>query len=185
MTLQGPTTTEKGKYRADYIWGASIVEVILKLTIELWELRNEEVHGKTNEQQQRRRKERLCIEVRALHAMKDKVRPSDSYLFHPDVEEYLEAATASTIANYIVSHRKYILGSVDKWAKKAADKTRSILNWFVPKLDGGIERLHKTQRDKFIHDAYNKKKRRKQKAVTCNLTQSSISAFVTLNQNLY
>ena len=72
--------------------------------------------------------------------------------------------------------------SVEKWARKSAKKTRSILNWFVPKLDGGLERIHKMQQDKFMHDAYNKMEQQKQKAVTCNLTQSSLSAYLTLTK---
>jgi len=40
------TKTSSGKVRMDYIWGASIVETCLRMMIDLWEMRNEEVHGK-------------------------------------------------------------------------------------------------------------------------------------------
>mmetsp|Transcript_18527 Transcript_18527/g.20383 ORF Transcript_18527/g.20383 Transcript_18527/m.20383 type:complete len:113 (+) Transcript_18527:118-456(+) len=43
---QGNTKTSSGKVRMDYIWGASIVETCLRMMIDLWEMRNEEVHGK-------------------------------------------------------------------------------------------------------------------------------------------
>ena len=44
--------TTNGTRREAYIWGASVVEVSTKSFIELWEQRNEEVHGKTEAQKQ-------------------------------------------------------------------------------------------------------------------------------------
>ena len=41
--------TANGTRRETYILGASVVEVSIKSFIELWEQRNEEVHGKTEE----------------------------------------------------------------------------------------------------------------------------------------
>jgi hypothetical protein len=46
------TTTTKIRKRHSSVWGASIVEVLLFQFIKLWELQNEEVHGKTEEQQE-------------------------------------------------------------------------------------------------------------------------------------
>ena len=37
--------TSSGRVRMDYILGASIVETCLQMMIDLWTLRNEEVHG--------------------------------------------------------------------------------------------------------------------------------------------
>ena len=60
-------TTSTGEVREECIWGASIVEVLLQMMIELWELRNEEVYGKEENEQQYKRKERAAKQVRALH----------------------------------------------------------------------------------------------------------------------
>ena len=46
LVNQGHTRTAKGRLRMDYIWGASIVETCLRMVIELWEMRKEEVYGK-------------------------------------------------------------------------------------------------------------------------------------------
>ena len=62
----------------DYIWGASIVETCLCMMIELWEMRNEEVHGKEAAAIEQKRKERAAITVRALHNLEEQARPSDS-----------------------------------------------------------------------------------------------------------
>ena len=46
-----------GQVQMDYIWGASIVETCFQVMIDLWEMRNEEVHGKEEITiQQKRRK---------------------------------------------------------------------------------------------------------------------------------
>ena len=78
------------------MWGALVVEVYIKNFIELWEQRNEEVHGKTEAQRQNRRLEKLCTEVRHLHTMRHLTRPSDGFIFHDDVDQFLEKATATT-----------------------------------------------------------------------------------------
>jgi hypothetical protein len=61
------TNTTTGRKRDSYIRGASIVQILLSQYIALWELRNEEVHGKTKEHQYRTRKERLKIEASRLN----------------------------------------------------------------------------------------------------------------------
>jgi hypothetical protein len=43
-------------------------------SVKLWELRNEEVHGKTEEQQKKTRKLKLCIELRRINNMRDTKR---------------------------------------------------------------------------------------------------------------
>ena len=47
----------------DYIWGASIVETCLRMMIDLWEMRNEEVHGKDKATKQQKRKDKAAIGV--------------------------------------------------------------------------------------------------------------------------
>ena len=43
---QSNTKTSVGRVRMDYIWGASIVETCLRMMIDLWEIRKEEVYSK-------------------------------------------------------------------------------------------------------------------------------------------
>jgi hypothetical protein len=73
-----------------------------KYFIKLWEQRNEEVHGKTTEQQETTRKTKLSIDARKLNNLKDKARPVDMGLFHADIKEFLDNSTAQTIATYII-----------------------------------------------------------------------------------
>ena len=53
------------------------VEISLKKFMELWEQRNQDVHGKTEAQQKSRRLQKLRIEIRKLHSLQDQTRPSD------------------------------------------------------------------------------------------------------------
>jgi hypothetical protein len=120
------TNTRK---RHSSVWGASIVEIMLSQFIKLWELRNEEVHSKTEEQQEMTRKMKLSIEVKQLNDMRDIARPSDVCLFHDDIEKYIEQSTAKTIAIFISSHRRAIVNSVRKYADKSLKGATSIINW--------------------------------------------------------
>ena len=47
----------------DYIWGASIVETCLQMMVDLWEIRNKEVHGKDKAMKQQKRKAKAAISV--------------------------------------------------------------------------------------------------------------------------
>ena len=60
---QGNTKTKTGQVQTDYIWGASIIETCLQMMIELWEIRNEEVHGKEVEVKQKKRKAKAASSV--------------------------------------------------------------------------------------------------------------------------
>ena len=68
----------------DYIWRASILETCLRMMIDLWEMRKEEVT------KQQKRKEIVAISVRDLHKLQETARPSDSMLFYQDVEKEIE-----------------------------------------------------------------------------------------------
>ena len=181
LTLQSESTTAtSNKKQESYIWGAAIVETTLTKFIDLWELRNEEVHGKTTEQQESIRKGKLRLEVSKLNSMKDKARPSDMCLFHDNEEEYIEASTAQTISTWVSSHRREILNSVKKWALQAAKGSTSILEWVrVSNTPEVIEGFHSRQRNRLINDG--RKKERRRKRPTAGLSrQSSISSYYTL-----
>jgi hypothetical protein len=174
------TTTKKPE---GYIWGASLVETTLKKFIDLWELRNEEVHGKTIEQQESTRKQKLRTEVKKLNSMKNKARPSDMCLFHENEEEYIEQSTATMIATWVSSHRRAILNSVKKWALTAAKGSTSILQWAkVSNEPEVIERFHSRQRNKLINDGRKKERRRNisTESTASTVRQSSISSYYTL-----
>ena len=87
LTHQGNTKTSTGRVRIDYIWGALIVETCLRMMIDLWEMRKEEVYGKEKVTKKQERKEKAAISVRDLHKLQEIACPSDSILFCQDVEK--------------------------------------------------------------------------------------------------
>ena len=97
--------------------------------IDLWETRNEEVHGKEEATKQQKRKDKAVITVRALHKLEKQARPSDSILFYSDVEEEIEHATAAKLEEFIAMKTRPIHNSVGEWAKQSTDKVKSIVDW--------------------------------------------------------
>ena len=181
LKLQGDVQLEDGKVRNDYIWGASILEVILGKTIALWKLRNEEVHGATEEIQETRRKHRLIDKVKQLNDNKDKARPADMGLFHADVDQYIEDSTARTLANYISSHSKAIKNSVAKWANQSEQGTRSIVGWIRglgERNNAALDRIQTIQRDKLLGDG--RKKERRRRNPKDDARQTPIERFLSL-----
>ena len=73
------------------------MEVILSEFIQLWEIRNKEVHGKTKERNETLRKKKLTIEKKRLNSMKNEARPGDQFLFHDNVNEFIEKSSAKRI----------------------------------------------------------------------------------------
>ena len=55
---QGNTKTSSGKVRMDYNWEESIVETCLQMMVDLWQMRNEKVHGIEETTKQQKRKDK-------------------------------------------------------------------------------------------------------------------------------
>jgi hypothetical protein len=122
--------------------------------IKLWEQRNEEVHGKTIEQQETTRKTKLSIDARKLNNLKDKARSLDMGLFHADIEEFLDNSIAQTIAAYFSSHRKAITNSVKKYTAASQAGVTSAVQWIRGWSNNNdiIEKMHVRQRKRFTRN---------------------------------
>ena len=99
------------------------------MMINLWELRNEDVHGKEEATKKQKRKAKAAISVRALHDLQDIARKSDAFLFYQNVEEAIEQATAVKLEGFIAIKTRPIHNSEQKWAKRAKSGVKSILGW--------------------------------------------------------
>ena len=87
--------------------------------IELWEIRNKEVHGKDEATKQLKKKANAAISVRALYNLQEQARPSNSFLFYPDVEEEIKHAIAAKLERFIAMKIRPIHNNVYKWADQA------------------------------------------------------------------
>lgn len=83
--------------------------------IELWEIRNDQVHGRTNKEREQKRKSHQLQELKKLLATKDDVRPADMVLFPENEENFIEKSTAQGITDYVSMHKKVIINSVNDW----------------------------------------------------------------------
>ena len=116
---------------------------------ELWDIRNEEDHGKNKAT---KRKVKTAISVWALHDLQEQERPSNSFLFYPDVEGEIKHATVAKLEEFIAMATRPIYTSVIKWAKQAMSNVKPIVEWI--KIEGKnnrevLERLEKSYRDQF------------------------------------
>ena len=119
--------------------------------IDLWKMRNEDVHGKEEVTKQQKRKAKTAISVRAIHKLDEIARLSDSMLFYQDVEKEIEQGTAVKLEGFIAKKRP-IHNSVKKWADKTISGAKSVVGWI--RIGGKknreiIERVEKRQRDHF------------------------------------
>ena len=177
---QGNTKRSSGQVRMEYIWGASIVETCLCMMIELWELRNKEVHGKEAASLEQKRKERAAITVRELHKLEEQSRPSDSILFYQDVDTTIKRVPATTLEVFIAMKTKAINNSVREWAKQSTVRVRSIIDWIRVRGTNSkeaIDKIEKRQRDFYRHESHKRPRKKKQKkgqySVFHNATNSS------------
>ena len=161
------------------------------MMIDLWELRNEEVHSKEEATIQQKRKEKAAITVQVLHKLEEQARPSDSNLFYQDVEATIKLATATTLEAFIAMKTRAINNSVSEWAKRSTGKCKSIIDWIRVRGKNNkesIDRIEKRQRDfnrQEAHKKPKKKKRNRDSTVYSTMRQTALSGFISLKNNLY
>ena len=80
--------------------------------IDLWEMRNDKVHGKEAAIIEQKRKEKVAITVRVLHKLEEQARPSNSNLFYQDVKETIKRVPAATLEAFISMKTRAINNSV-------------------------------------------------------------------------
>ena len=183
--------TSSGRVRMDYIWGASIVETCLRMMIDLWELRKEEVYGKEEVTKQQKRKEKAAVSVRDLHKLQEIARPSDEMLFYEDVKKEIEKETAATLEGFFAMKMRPIYNRVKKWADRAISGAKSVIGWFrtgEKKNRKITERTENRQREQFKNEQYKKpqkKTKSRDSTVYPTIKHTSLCGFISLKNNLY
>ena len=120
--------------------------------IDLWKMRNEDVHGKEEVTKQQKRKTKEVISVSVSHKLKEIARRSDSMLFYQDVEKEKEQETAAKLERYITMKTRPIYHSVYKWADRAISGAKSVVDWIrteQKKKREIVEKAEKRQQDHF------------------------------------
>ena len=97
-----------------YSWGSKIIEHTLNKMIELWEIRNKEVHGETDEEIELIRKRRAIDEITCYFALKDKVCISDQTLFPDDHDEFINKSSSRVLKEWIRMNNGWIAASIQR-----------------------------------------------------------------------
>ena len=137
--------------------------------INLWEIRNEEVHDKEEKMKQQKRKAKAAITVQAQHNLQEKACPSNSFLFYSDVEKEKKNATAAKLEGFIAMKNRSLHNSVSKWADRATNKVKSIVELIKTGKKNNravLKRLEKRDRDHFRITKRTRNHRRKRKEGT-------------------
>ena len=173
-TLQGHTLTPHGSTRPAFLWSTSIIETLLTLTIDLWETRNAEVHGKTAAEQNAILLPKYRAEIIRLRDLQPRMQSRDTIIFD-HVDQLLSHDRAVDLADWITTNRPLIYASIKKAHSQATSHTPRIYSWFPPLSSLGLARIRKWTRDRLIFDPFSKKKRHK---------EPSRSIQTTLTHNL-
>ena len=124
---QGNTKTSSKKIRMNYTLGASIVQTCLQILVDLWEMRNEEVHGKEEATTKQKREDKAAITVRALHKLE-------------------EQAPAGTLEGFIAMKTRPINNSVRERAKQSRSRVKLIVDWIrIGEEQYGINRENREE----------------------------------------
>ena len=130
----------------------------------MWEIRNEDVHGKTTSEQTSKLIQRQKHIIANLIELKNKCLARDHYIFPRNVESLLREKSTTKLANWIASRTQAIKNSIKQALQQDLQNTSPITKWFKPPETNQLTQDVQWHRDRLLHDPYNKKKRHKQKS---------------------
>ena len=108
--------------------------------------------------------------------MKNEARAGDRFLFHDNVDEFIEKSSAKRIGSWVRSHRIAIKNSVNKWKKSSISGTQSILDWIcTANTSETIGNVYRRQHTRWL-DGQQKERRRKKPVEN----QQSITTYFSL-----
>ena len=158
--LQGDAT-ENQKILKATDWAADLVTCIMNQVTLLWEIRNEEVHGKTANEQTTKLLNRQKQTIATLIELKDKCLARDHYIFPKEPENLLNETSTTKLANWIATRTQVIKTSIKQAIKHDAQHTNPITNWFKS-MSTNLSTEVQWHQDRLLHDPFNEKKRHKQ-----------------------
>ena len=94
-------------------------------------------------------------------------------------EQFIATASLSLMSSYIATNSKAIANSVKQAKKNTVVGRYSILQHIKPKQNNGLSRIMRRLREKFLHESYAKKKRRKDDVEESQLRQISLTEHVS------
>ena len=154
----------------------------------LWEQRNKNVHGSSDNEVETLRKQKLVEKAKELQSLQDDTRPSDNFLFPFNFENFISSATSKQIASCIYTSQRAIKNSVKKWKEHKDSGVRSVIGWLtvtdnqqINDNNSNIFRNLRTSFRKRMLDGRQKERRHRPTSNESN--QSDLSFYFTLLRN--
>ena len=95
--------------------------------LKLWHLRNDQRHKIDEGNHNRLRAQAIWSELTDLYQLKDKVCPTDSWIFHETADLHIAThASIDTIENWIATHKAAIHASVQQAERLGITRNRTL-----------------------------------------------------------
>ena len=130
-----------------YTWGRHIVETTMKKMIDLWEIRNKEIHGNDEKEIEVIRKQRMTDEINQYFALRQKCCVVDRSLFPDDTNAFIEKNNSRSLSDWILGNKGWITASIQR--KKDGDLgSCPILPWIATKKTNDKAKIKKVRENR-------------------------------------
>ena len=120
-------------------WVTNLLDTIWTEWFNVWEARNELVHGKTVTEKQKRKQAEIEQKIRRIYENKDKYLPSERRLLGDDVEEFIESKGYTALANWERVWGPLLAKSAAECRLRALRGVRPIPTYFKPAAPPGCQ----------------------------------------------
>ena len=146
------TVGSKSKQLTGRLWAVRVIQTLWVAFFELWEARNQVVHGADLLQYKERQKTRLLSEIREIHSKRHLYMPIHrACLIAPDVEDtdrvdnFVERNSFYTVRNWVAWRRPMFLQSLKDAAANAVARMRPISEYFpAAEVEGSNRPRHRS-----------------------------------------
>jgi hypothetical protein len=112
------------------LWTTNHIDILWTGFRTLWDSRNGKVHGIDTSTRSEARRDKTHQELRSLYSLREKMRHRDQDIFHPTVEEHIEAQPVWAIQNWLKIQVPMAKHSVKEAAREAVRHVCTIVSYF-------------------------------------------------------
>ena len=108
-------------------WVRGLGRLLIDQWFQLWKLRNDDRHGKDQEQQRILRERIIHASIREMYTYRSKVCPADRHIFHESAEEHIQRhPLLNSMEDWLLNYRPMILASVEQAQRLGITNNQSI-----------------------------------------------------------
>lgn len=94
------------------LWVLGLSRMLIDRWLDLWNIRNNERHGKDQDIQLKLREQLAQIALVELYELKREVCPADTHIFYDTLEEHLDNHSIANIEEWVTTYRDAIKASI-------------------------------------------------------------------------